>query len=266
MSEVEARARAEAPPAGTDVAAVRAADLWRVFQRGEVAVEALRGVSLRIALGEFVAIVGPSGSGKSTFMNILGCLDRPTRGSLEVMGRDVAAMTADELAEIRNLDIGFVFQAFNLIPRMSALENVELPLFYGNAPSGAQRVLARSALAAVGLDHRGDHPPSQLSGGEQQRVAIARALVNSPRILVADEPTGNLDRKTGLEIMGILESLHRQQQLTIILVTHDSSVAERADRIVSFLDGRIEGDVRTPGAGRRSGAPAPIPLAERRTG
>lgn len=254
MNEAGAPAFAETPPVGPDVPAVRAADLWRIFQRGEVAVEALRGVSLRIALGEFVAIIGPSGSGKSTFMNILGCLDRPTRGSLEVMGRDVAAMTADELAEIRNLDIGFVFQAFNLIPRMSALENVELPLFYGNAPAGAQRVLARSALAAVGLDHRADHPPSQLSGGEQQRVALARAFANSPKILFADEPTGNLDGETGATIVAMMEELNREARTTLVLVTHDLTLAERAHRVVRLGNGSIVSD--RPGTGAPAGTQA----------
>jgi putative ABC transport system ATP-binding protein len=233
-------------------AAIQAVDLWRIFQRGEVALEALRGVSSQIDAGEFVAIVGPSGSGKSTFMNILGCLDRPTRGGYRLWGRDVSTLSPDELAEIRNREIGFVFQSFNLIPRMSALENVELPLFYSDVPAGAQRERALRALAAVGLAARAGHPPSQLSGGEQQRVAIARALVNEPRVLVADEPTGNLDARNGREIMSMLCALHRERGLTIVLVTHDREIAAYAERTLSFLDGRIVADERR-GAARSAG-------------
>ncbi len=233
-------------------AAIQVVDLWRIFRRGEVSLEALRGVSVEIAGGAFVAIVGPSGSGKSTFMNILGCLDRPTRGSYRLWGRDVAQLSPDELAEIRNREIGFVFQSFNLIPRMSALENVELPLFYSDVPAGTQRERALGALAAVGLGARAGHPPSQLSGGEQQRVAIARALVNEPRVLVADEPTGNLDARNGREIMAMLCALHRERGLTIVLVTHDRDIAAFAERTLSFLDGRIVRDERREAAGARS--------------
>ena len=224
--------------------AIQARELWKIFQRGEIALEALRGVSSEIAGGEFVAIIGPSGSGKSTFMNILGCLDRPTRGSYRLWGRDVSELSPDELAEIRNREIGFVFQSFNLIPRMSALENVELPLFYSDIAAGSQRERALRALAAVGLAGRAGHPPSQLSGGEQQRVAIARALVNEPRVLVADEPTGNLDARNGREVMHMLCALHRERGLTIVLVTHDREIAAYADRTLSFLDGRIIADER----------------------
>ncbi len=225
------------------VPAIEARDVTKVFLRGEVEIEALRGVSTKIAGSEFVAIVGPSGSGKSTFMNLLGCLDRPTAGTVRLAGRDVSRLEPDERAEIRNREIGFVFQSFNLIPRMSALENVELPLFYSEIPSAEQRDRARAALASVGLDARSDHHPSQLSGGEQQRVAIARALVNRPRLLLADEPTGNLDTERGHEIMEVLSEFNREG-LTIVLVTHEDEIASFAERTLYFRDGRIVDDVR----------------------
>ncbi|HLK12611.1 MAG TPA: ABC transporter ATP-binding protein [Candidatus Binatia bacterium] len=224
-------------------------DLWRIYHVGDLEVAALRGVSLDVRAGEFVAVMGASGSGKSTFMNLLGCLDQPTRGSYRLAGRDVATLSADERAHIRNRRIGFVFQSFNLLPRTTALENVELPLVYGNVPLGEQRVRARAALAAMGLAEWENHVPSQLSGGQQQRVAIARALVNRPSLLLADEPTGNLDTATSVEIMEVLRRLHRDEGLTIVLVTHEADIAAYAERLITFRDGRIVADVpRVEGA------------------
>jgi len=218
-------------------------DLWKVYETGEVRVEALRDVSLDIARGEWVAVMGASGSGKSTFLNVLGCLDRPTRGSYRLAGVEVSTLDADALAEIRNRTIGFVFQSFQLLPRTSALENVELPLFYGDVPLGEQRQRARAALATVGLAGREANLPSQLSGGQQQRVAIARAIVNRPQILLADEPTGNLDSGTSEEILTLLARL-RGEGLTIVMVTHEADVAAWADRTVTFRDGRVVSDER----------------------
>lgn len=229
---------------------IRVVDLCRVFQVGDVAVHALRDVSIDIDAGEFVAIMGASGSGKSTFMSILGCLDRPTSGTYHFAGKNVADLSRDELATIRNREIGFVFQAFNLIPRLTALENVELPLFYGETPMNEQGDRAREALAAVNLSDRAEHFPNQLSGGQQQRVAIARALINRPNLLLADEPTGNLDTPTGLEIMHLLTRLNREQGITIVLVTHEAELAEHARRIVQFRDGRICADQTHPAAAR----------------
>jgi len=220
-------------------------DLWKVYQLGDVAVEALRGVSLRIAAGELVAIMGASGSGKSTLMNIVGCLDRPTRGSYFLDGADVSSLSPDERAEIRNRKLGFVFQSFNLIARTSALENVEVPLYYDTETSLIdQHSRARDALAAVGLSGREHHLPHQLSGGQQQRVAIARALVNRPAVLLADEPTGNLDSATSEEVIAIFQQLNREQGLTIILVTHEPDIASFAQRIITFRDGRVISDVQ----------------------
>jgi len=223
---------------------IRVRDLRKVYHLGDVEVLALRDVSLDIAQGEFVAIMGASGSGKSTFMNILGCLDRPTAGSYRLGGTDVAGLGADELAEIRNRRIGFVFQSFNLIPRTSALENVELPLFYGEVPLAQQRPRARAALAAVGLAEREQHLPSQLSGGQQQRVAIARALVNDPPLILADEPTGNLDSQTSAEILEIFQRLNRSRGMTVVLVTHEPDIALHAGRVIVFRDGRVVSDAR----------------------
>ncbi len=216
--------------------------LKKNFTRGDVLVEALKGVSVSIRDGQFVAIVGKSGSGKSTFMNILGCLDRPSEGRYSLDGQDVSKLTADERADLRGQKIGFVFQAFNLIPRTSALENVELPLVYSGASRAEQHRRAAESLQRLGLEGRGDHHPSQLSGGEQQRVAIARALVNRPQLLLADEPTGNLDTRTSLEIMTVLEELNRLQNLTIVLVTHEPEIASFADRVLTFRDGEIVDD------------------------
>jgi putative ABC transport system ATP-binding protein len=209
---------------------------------GDVEVQALRGLSVAIEQGEFVALMGASGSGKSTLMNVLGCLDVPTKGHYRLGGRDVASATQDELADIRNRQIGFVFQNFNLIPRTSALENVQLPLFYRGVSLRDQRVRAADALNRVGLAGHGHHFPSQLSGGQQQRVAIARALVAAPAILLADEPTGNLDTESSQEIMGILADLNRRDGLTVLVVTHDPDVAAYTSREVLLKDGHLVGD------------------------
>ena len=233
-------------------------DLAKTYSTGAVDVRAVRGVNLDIEAGEFVAIVGPSGSGKSTFMHILGCLDRPTSGSYELEGRDVSRLTRDQLADIRNARIGFVFQGFNLLARTSALENVELPLLY-RAPSvrGAER--RRRALAvldAVGLADRVDHLPNQLSGGQQQRVAIARALVNEPAILLADEPTGNLDSTTSREVLDLFRRLNAERGITVILITHDREIAAHGDRIVQFHDGLVVRDEAHAGEAATGAAPA----------
>lgn len=222
-------------------------DVWKVYRVGDVEVQALRGINLTIERGEFVAVMGTSGSGKSTLMNLLGCLDQPTRGRYELDGLDVASAKPDLLAELRNRQIGFVFQNFNLIPRTSALENAQLPLFYRGVSIKEQRQRAAAALQRVGLAGREQHYPSQLSGGQQQRVAIARALVGAPSILFADEPTGNLDTASSREIMGILEELNREDGITIILVTHEPDIAAYASRELIMKDGQIVQDVgRTP--------------------
>ncbi len=219
-------------------------DVWKVYRVGDVEVQALRGINLTIDRGEFVAVMGTSGSGKSTLMNLLGCLDQPTRGRYELDGLDVASARPDLLAELRNRQIGFVFQNFNLIPRTSALENAQLPLFYRGVSIKEQRRQAAAALQRVGLAGREQHYPSQLSGGQQQRVAIARALVGAPAILFADEPTGNLDTASSREIMGILEELNRKDGITIILVTHEPDIAAYASRELMMKDGQIVQDVR----------------------
>lgn len=221
---------------------IRVEDLVKVYVLGEVEVEALRGVSLSIEKGEFVAIMGASGSGKSTFMNILGFLDRPTRGLYLLDGISGENLSRDELAEIRNLKIGFVFQGFNLLKRTSALENVELPLIYSKRHASNRSEMAQKALSQVGLGGREHHHPSQLSGGEQQRVAIARALVNQPSILLADEPTGNLDSKTSVEIMSIFQLLNRKLGITIVMITHEPDIASYAGRNILFKDGRVMED------------------------
>jgi putative ABC transport system ATP-binding protein len=225
------------------VAIIATEDLSKDYHFGPHTVHALRGVSVSIEPGEFVAVMGPSGSGKSTFMNLLGCLDRPTNGRYWLDGHDVARLSRDQLASVRNAKIGFVFQMFNLLARTSALENVELPLLYGGVTSRERRRRARGRLEAVGLAEREHHHPSQLSGGQQQRVAIARALVNDPAVILADEPTGNLDTRTSVEILALLQKLNRQG-LTIVLVTHEPDIAAYASRRLVFRDGRLRTDDR----------------------
>ena len=225
------------------MALIETRDLWKTYVMGEEEIHALRGVSVQIESGEYVAIMGPFGSGKSTLMNLIGCLDTPTKGSYLLNGKEVASMNDDELARIRNEEIGFVFQTFNLLPRATALHNVELPLIYAGMPSKERQERAKQALEKVELMPRASHRPNELSGGQRQRVAIARALVNNPSILLADEPTGNLDSKTGNEIMGVFERLHAGGN-TIVLVTHEADIAAYAHRIISIRDGQIEKDVR----------------------
>jgi putative ABC transport system ATP-binding protein len=225
------------------MALIQTEDLWKTYEMGSEQVHALRGVSMAIDRGEYVAIMGPSGSGKSTLMNLIGCLDTPSKGSYLLNEKQVSQMNDDELARIRNVEIGFVFQTFNLLPRATALHNVELPLIYAGIPSKKRLEQANAALDKVELSDRKTHRPNQLSGGQRQRVAIARALVNNPSILLADEPTGNLDSKTGVEIMTLFARLHEAGN-TIILVTHEADVAAHAHRTVHIRDGQIEKDVR----------------------
>ncbi len=219
---------------------VDAHDITKVYKMGEVEVQALRGASVQIARGEVVAIMGPSGSGKSTLMNILGCLDRPTSGEYLLDSESVATMNDDQLANIRNHKVGFVFQSFNLLSRQSALANVELPLRYSGHTNGTRRTRAEAALEAVGLGDRMHHRPMELSGGQQQRVAVARAIVNEPAIIMADEPTGNLDSKVGREIMSLLLSLNRERGTTLIIVTHDPTIGSQTQRIIRIQDGLVE--------------------------
>jgi putative ABC transport system ATP-binding protein len=231
---------------GPDGTLIFVEDLWKVYQLDEQEVEALRGVSFTIERGDFVAIMGPSGSGKSTLMNLLGCLDTPTRGTYELNGKLVSAMTEDELAHIRNREIGFVFQVFNLLPRASAFRNVELPLVYSGVKKHLREEKARQALERVEMKPRMSHRPAELSGGERQRVAIARALVNEPSLILADEPTGNLDTRTGREILNLFHKIHAQGN-TVLMVTHDHEVARQAQRIIHIRDGEIEKDERLGG-------------------
>jgi putative ABC transport system ATP-binding protein len=219
-------------------------DLKKTYTVGEVSVEALRGVSLEIQTGEFVSIVGASGSGKSTFVHIVGCLDRPSSGGYVLGGRDVSKLSRDELARVRNTTIGFVFQSFNLLPRTSAIENVEVPMLYAvkKLPAAERRARAKAALALVGLEHRMDHYPNQLSGGQQQRVAIARALMTEPPIVLADEPTGNLDTRTSVEVMEILRKLRDERGITVVVITHEPVIAEYGSRVVTFRDGLVVSD------------------------
>lgn len=230
------------------MALIETKDIWKTYDMGKVSVHALRGVSITIEAGEYVAIMGPSGSGKSTLMNLIGCLDTPTKGEYYLHGRRVSDMEDDELAVIRNKEIGFVFQVFNLMPRATALHNVELPLIYGGNSREAREEKAKHALEIVDLADRMMHKPNELSGGQRQRVAVARALVNSPSLILADEPTGNLDSKTGLEIMQLFEDLHKKGN-TIITVTHEASVAEYAQRVLHIRDGLIEKDEKIGKAG-----------------
>ena len=235
-SEVAGAARAGA-------AVVHTEGLEKVYSMGDVKVHALRGISLRIDPGEFIAVMGASGSGKSTFMNLVGCLDRPSAGRYLLNGQDVSRFSRDQLARVRGREIGFVFQGFNLLPRTSALENVELPMLYQGISARDRHARAAEALALVGLGDRLDHTPAQLSGGQQQRVAIARALVNRPTLVLADEPTGNLDSRTSLEVMGIFQDLN-DRGLTILLVTHEPDIALHARRVVVFKDGHVLDDRR----------------------
>ena len=219
-------------------------NIEKIYQMGDIEVPALRGVNLEIERGEFVAVMGASGSGKSTFMNIVGCLDRPTRGSYFLEGHEVGSLSPDEWAYIRNHKIGFVFQGFNLLPRTTALENVELPMMYNGLHGKGRRQRALEVLSLVGLEKRRDHMPSQLSGGQQQRVAIARSLVNRPALILADEPTGNLDSKTSAEILELFQSLNAKEGITIVLVTHESDIAAYAHRQIHFRDGLVTSDER----------------------
>ena len=229
-------------------------NLMKIYNPGENEVRALNDVSFRVSKGEFVAIIGQSGSGKSTFMNMIGCLDVPTSGNYYLNGKDVAGLSDDELSEIRNREIGFIFQGFNLIPNLTALENVELPLIYRNVPGVKRREMSAASLKKVGLENRMHHKPSEMSGGQQQRVAIARALAAAPPLILADEPTGNLDSASSKEIMQILKELHKEGR-TVILITHDDTIAASAKRVVKIMDGKIVSDssVKEEKKGKQNG-------------
>jgi len=235
-------------------------NVTKVYDLGEQKVDALKGVSLKIFPGEIVALMGPSGSGKSTLMNILGCLDQPTTGRFQFLGKEVGGLSQDEMAFLRNHDIGFVFQNYNLLARTSALENVELPMLYNGASPQARLGRAKDMLERVGLHDREDHHPTQLSGGQQQRVAIARALLNGPRLILADEPTGNLDSKTGAEIIELFKEVNRENGITLVLVTHDPDVASHSHRIIHFKDGLIQREEK-----RSESSPAPIAEEQRKS-
>ena len=241
---------------------LEAQDLVKTYVMGETEVRALRGVSVRVGQGEFVALRGPSGSGKSTFMNIAGCLDRPTSGKFVLNGTDVSTLSRDRLADIRNREIGFVFQGFNLLPRTTALENVEVPLIYRKTGRAERDERALEALSLVGLAGRATHFPTQLSGGQQQRVAIARALVTKPALILADEPTGNLDSRTSLEIMALFQKLNREQGLTIVLVTHEPDIAAFLSRTLVFKDGHLVADQPNPAPLDAAKALAELPAEE----
>ena len=247
-------------------AVISVRNLVKTYVVGEHDVKALRGVNLEVPRGEFLSVTGPSGSGKSTFMHIVGCLDRPTSGQYFLDGQDVSRMSKDALAAVRNKKIGFVFQGFNLLSRTSALDNVELPLLYGGSPmkTAERHARASEVLTLVGLGDRADHHPNQLSGGQQQRVAIARALINHPSILLADEPTGNLDTRTSIEVMGIFQRLNQEQNITVVLITHEMDIAEYGTRTVTFRDGQVIAD--RPVARRRVAqdelAALPVPAEE----
>jgi putative ABC transport system ATP-binding protein len=245
--EREGAAQNESQQEKSREAMIRTSDLWKTYVMGDEEIHALRGVSFEIKRNEYVAIIGPSGSGKSTLMNLIGCLDTPSKGEYWLNSKLVSQMDDDELAHIRNKEIGFVFQTFNLLPRATALHNVELPLIYNGTPSSKRIDMAKKALESVDLGHRISHKPNELSGGQRQRVAIARALVNNPSIILADEPTGNLDSKTSEEIMQLLDTLHKRGN-TIIVVTHEHDIALHAHRVISILDGQISKDELT---GRR---------------
>jgi putative ABC transport system ATP-binding protein len=242
MAAITENPKSETTPAGSDGIVIQVEDVHKYYDLGETRVHALRGVSVEIAKSEFVAVMGASGGGKSTFMNILGCLDRPSSGRYLLEGTDVSGLTKRDLAAIRNRRIGFVFQGFNLLSRTTAMENVELPTHYAKIAREEGTRRAQAALAQVGLADRAEHFPSQLSGGQQQRVAIARALVNMPSILLADEPTGNLDSRTAVEIMDIFQHLNEEKGLTIVLVTHEPDIAQFAKRTLFFRDGKIRRD------------------------
>src|SRR6059036_2182655 len=242
MREELVESKPDTEAAATSAPVIRVENVHKTYDLGEIQVHALRGVSLAIFPGEFVAVMGASGSGKSTFMNLIGCLDRPTRGRYLLEGQDVAGLSKRELAAIRNRRIGFVFQGFNLLARTSALENVELPLIYSGVPQQQRLERARASLKLVGLEGREQHHPSQLSGGQQQRVAIGRALINNPSIVLADEPTGNLDSRTSVEIMEIFQRLNEERNIIILLVTHEPDIARFGKRVVLFRDGKVRRD------------------------